>query len=83
MSLFITDKPSQAAETLKLTTIFLEDSTQAGLQAQIDAFASLPVISTATPIGSRWVADIQYQAASAPGGINYSVMFVIGEWNPT
>ena len=85
MSLFITDRPSQGAETIKLSTVFLEDSTQAGLQAKIDALSNLPVISTAGPQGSRWMADIQYRVASggAPPIINYSVMFVIGEWNPT
>jgi len=83
MSLLINRAPSQGGETLELTTIFLEDATQAGLQAKINALANLPSVSTATPTGSRWIADVQYQAASSPGGINYSVMIIVGEWNPT
>lgn len=84
MSLVINQRPSQGGETLRLTTIFVEDDSLAGLQAKINAIAALPTITTAQPTGSTWIADAQYRTVNAGGNmINYSVMFIVGEWNPT
>ena len=84
MSLWVSPRPTQAGDTIKWTTVFLEDATQAGLQAKIEALPAGTNIQTGSPQGGAWLADIQYQATDVQGNMmNYSVMLVIGAWNPT
>lgn len=85
MSLNIIPRPSQGGETLKLQTFFFEDATQAGLKTKIEASVSIPGTRTEAPTGEPFIADIQYRVASggAPPIINYSVMIIVGQWNPT
>ena len=85
MSLLINPRPSQGGETLKLQTFFFEDATQAGLKAKIDADVSIPGTRTEAPTGEPFIADIQYRvtAGGTPPMVNFSVMIVVGQWNPT
>ncbi len=84
MGLRVIGRPSQGGETLDLVAFFFEDTTIAGLEAQINASASIPNRQTATPVGESFLAEIQYRTVNAGGNmINYSVMIIVGQWNPT
>ena len=75
--------PSQSPSTLTYTTVFFKNDDLALLQ--VDVNSALNVVELSNPQGGTpFLVDVQYQtAANNPDGHIYSVMVLIGQWNPT
>ncbi len=84
MSLYIAPVPSQGAGgAIKWSTVFLEADNVVDLQTKIDLVSIIANPQVPQPRSFKWMADIQFSTSQMPGGNNFAVMIVIGEYNPT